>query len=69
MLDDRYLTLAEVCDIMKRGKTWIYDHVRRGDFPAPDDGRWFYSEVMAYISARKAGRMAGSESGEEKKAA
>lgn len=67
--DDRYLTLAEVCDIVKRGKTWIYARVARGEFPRPDEGRWFYSEVMAYLSSRKAGRMAGSDGDGEKKAA
>jgi predicted DNA-binding transcriptional regulator AlpA len=54
MIDDRYLTLAEVCDIVKRGKTWIYARVARGEFPRPDEGRWFYSEVMEYLAGAQA---------------
>ena len=56
---DHMLTLAEVEAIMRRKKSWIYAEVRAGRFPAPDDGRWYASEVAEHIAAKRLARLQG----------
>lgn len=55
-LEERCLTLAEVCSIVSRKKTWVYERIALGEFPAADEGRWYYSEVMAYLAQRRESR-------------
>lgn len=57
---DPCLTLAQVEAIVGRKKSWIYARIAAGEFPAADEGRWFASEIAAYLEARKVGRVAGS---------
>jgi predicted DNA-binding transcriptional regulator AlpA len=52
---ERCLTLEDVQQRVARKKSWIYKQIRLGQFPAPDDGRWFESEINAYLRARRVG--------------
>lgn len=52
---ERCLTLEDVQLRVARKKSWIYKQIRLGQFPAPDDGRWFESEINAYLRARRVG--------------
>jgi predicted DNA-binding transcriptional regulator AlpA len=52
---ERCLTLEAVQQRVARKKSWIYKQIRLGQFPAPDDGRWFESEINAYLRARRVG--------------
>lgn len=56
---ERCLTLEEVEKRVSRRKTWIYHQIRHGHFPAPDGGRWFESEINAYLLARRTGKLTG----------
>lgn len=66
---DRWLTLAQLEEILSRRKTWIYERIERGEFPQPDEGRWYASEVDEYLRLRKAGKLAGKCWPERKRAA
>lgn len=52
---ERCLTLEDVQQRVARKKSWIYKQIRLGQFPVPDDGRWFESEINAYLRARRVG--------------
>lgn len=54
---ERCLTLEDVQQRVARKKSWIYKQIRQGQFPAPDDGRWFESEINAYLHARRTGML------------
>jgi predicted DNA-binding transcriptional regulator AlpA len=56
---ERCLTLDDVQQRVARKKSWIYKQIRQGQFPAPDDGRWFESEINAYLHARRMGMPSG----------
>lgn len=56
---ERCLTLEDVQQRVARKRSWIYKQIRLGQFPAPDDGRWFESEINAYLHARKQGTLSG----------
>lgn len=56
---ERCMTLEEVEQRVARKKSWIYQQIRLGIFPAPDDGRWFESEINAYLHARRTGSLSG----------
>lgn len=58
---DRCLTIAHVEKRVARKKSWIYAQIRKGQFPAPDEGRWFESEINAYLHARRIGKTSGRE--------
>lgn len=57
-LPDRVMLRAEVELAVGHKKSWIYDAVKRGDFPAPfslGGGRiaWWLSDVAAYLESLK----------------
>lgn len=57
-LPDRIMLRAEVEHAVGRKKSWIYDAVKRGDFPAPfsrDGNRiaWWLSDIATYIENLK----------------
>ena len=54
---DHMLTLAEVEATLRRKKSWIYAEVKAGRFPAPDEGRWYASEVAGYLAKRRLARL------------
>lgn len=66
---DFSLTLAEVEAIVGRGKSWIYAEVKRERFPAPDDGRWYASEIADYMRRRREGLIEGTPRWEAKRVA
>ena len=46
----RLLTTDLVCDRTGRKKSWVYKHVKLGNFPPPIiPGLWLESDVEAYI--------------------
>ena len=57
-LPDRVMLRPEVEMAVGRKKSWIYDAVKRGEFPAPfslGGGRvaWWLSDIAAYLEALK----------------
>ena len=48
----RYLKLTEVCTLYGVGKTWIYDSIKAGDFPAPKKlgcmSRWSSDDLLKW---------------------
>lgn len=57
-LPDRIMLRAEVEQAVGRKKSWIYDAVKRGDFPAPfslggNRVAWWLSDIAAYIENLK----------------
>ena len=66
---DPRLSLAQVEAIVCQKKSWIYARVDRGEFPPPDEGRWYASEVREYLELRKAGRLHEARWPERRRAA
>jgi predicted DNA-binding transcriptional regulator AlpA len=56
---ERCLTLQDVERRIARKKTWIYQQIKKQRFPAPDHGRWYESEINAYLHARRTGKLSG----------
>lgn len=57
-LPDRVVLRPEVEFYIGRKKSWIYDAVKRGEFPAPfslGGGRvaWWLSDIAAYLESLK----------------
>lgn len=56
---ERCLTITEVEHRVGRKKSWIYARIQRNRFPPPDQGRWYESEINAYLNARRVGKVGG----------
>ncbi len=56
---EQCLTLEDVEKRVARKKTWIYQQIRKKQFPAPDGARWYESEINAYLHARRTGVLSG----------
>jgi predicted DNA-binding transcriptional regulator AlpA len=56
---ERCLTLEQVEQRVGRKKSWIYQQIKLGAFPAPDQGRWFESEINRYLYDRRTGKTTG----------
>lgn len=57
-LPDRVMLRPEVEQAVGRKKSWIYDAVKRGDFPAPfslggSRVAWWLSDIAAYLESLK----------------
>lgn len=57
-LPDRVMLRPEVEQAVGRKKSWIYEAVKRGDFPAPfslggSRVAWWLSDIVAYLEALK----------------
>jgi predicted DNA-binding transcriptional regulator AlpA len=59
LFQERCLTLEDVEKRVARKKSWIYQQIKRKRFPEPDSGRWYESEINAYLHARRSGRLSG----------
>lgn len=60
-MEDRFLKLPQVMQLVALGRTMIYRKVREGTFPRPlkpggDSSRWIESEIRAWMAERKAER-------------
>lgn len=59
-LGPELLTLAEVCDLIRKGRSSIYAMVAEGQFPEPiklgSNSRWSKQEVLAWIEEQAARR-------------
>jgi prophage regulatory protein len=63
-MSETFLTLPEVCAEICLRKSWVYDAVRRGDFPkpirlTPRRVAWRESEIEKWKAAKVAERDAG----------
>lgn len=57
-MTDRLLKLSDVMAKTSVGRTWIYEHIRSGEFPAPvrlgeQCVRWRESEIDDWIASRE----------------
>lgn len=57
-LPDRVMLRPEVELVVGRKKSWIYDAVKRGEFPAPfslggSRVAWWLSDIAAYLESLK----------------
>lgn len=59
VFQERCLTIEEVEQRVARKKSWIYEQIKKERFPEPDDGRWYESEINAYLHARRTGKLNG----------
>lgn len=51
---EQRMTLAEVCALLKCGKSWLYAQIKAGAFPLPEKrgrkfSRWRAGDVLAYL--------------------
>ncbi len=64
-MSERFMTLAEVCKTVCLGKSYIYEAIKRGDFPKPIHltarrTAWVESHIEAWKAERIAGVPAAS---------
>ena len=55
---NQLLTPDELCEWLRRPKSWVYDSVQRGDLPAIRVGgilRFDRTEIAAWLDERKVG--------------
>ena len=54
--NDRFLRIRDVCDLIARGRTWVTDRVRSGEFPQPVrigvSTLWVESQVRQWMAER-----------------
>ena len=60
--DDRFLRIAEVMKLVGAGRSFIYERIRRGEFPRPirlghRTAVWRESAVRAWMEARARGEL------------
>jgi len=62
-LGPELLTLADVCDLVRKGKSSVYSMISGGQFPEPiklgSNSRWAKREVLTWIEEQAAKRGAG----------
>ncbi|OHC97993.1 MAG: hypothetical protein A2792_04755 [Sphingomonadales bacterium RIFCSPHIGHO2_01_FULL_65_20] len=59
-LGPELLTLADVCDLVRKGKSSVYSMISGGQFPEPiklgSNSRWAKREVLTWIEEQAARR-------------